>query len=149
MLYTKGSQHFKTRGHISQLLCQKGGQKHSKKIANRSFENVAKFQYLGRTITDQNCMHEEIKRGLSSGNACYHLVQSLLSPRLLSRNVKVKIFKIIILSVVLYGCEIWSLISREEHRLRVFEKKRCWEEYLDQRGISNGRMEKVAQWGAS
>jgi hypothetical protein len=44
-----------------------------------------------------------------------------LSSRLLSRNVKVKIHKTIILPVVLYGCETWSLTLREEHRLRVFE----------------------------
>jgi hypothetical protein len=46
-----------------------------------------------------------------------------LSSRLLSRNVKVKIYKTIILPVVLYGCEIWSLTLREEHRLRVFENR--------------------------
>jgi hypothetical protein len=44
-----------------------------------------------------------------------------LSSRLLSSNVKVKIYKPIILPVVLYGCETWSLTLREEHRLRVFE----------------------------
>jgi hypothetical protein len=50
-------------------------------------------------------------------------VQSLLSSRLLSRNVKVniRVYKTIILPVVLYGCETWSLTLREEHRLRVFE----------------------------
>jgi hypothetical protein len=48
---------------------------------------------------------------------------SLLSSRLLSRNVKVKIYKTIILPVVLYGCETWSLRLREEHRLRVFENR--------------------------
>jgi hypothetical protein len=82
---------------------------------------VAKFKYLGATLTDQICMHEDIKSRLNSGNACYHSVQSLLSSRLLSRNVKVKIYKTIILPVVLYGCETWSLTLREEHRLRVFE----------------------------
>jgi hypothetical protein len=46
-----------------------------------------------------------------------------LSSRLLSRNVKVKIYKTIILPVVLYGCETWSLAIREEHRLRVFENR--------------------------
>jgi hypothetical protein len=66
-------------------------------------------------------MQEEIKGRLKSGNACYHSVQSLLSSLLLSRNVKVKIYKTIILPVVLYGCETWSLVLREEHRLRVFE----------------------------
>jgi hypothetical protein len=68
-------------------------------------------------------MHKEIKSRLNSGNACYHSVQSLLSSRLLSRNVKVKIYKTIILRVVLYGCETWSLTLREEHRLRVFENR--------------------------
>jgi hypothetical protein len=46
-----------------------------------------------------------------------------LSSRLLSRNVKVKIYKTIIIPVVLYGCETWSLMLREEHRLRVFENR--------------------------
>jgi hypothetical protein len=102
---------------------QKIGQKHSIKTADRSFEDVAKFIYLGTTLTDKNCMHEEIKSRLNSGNACYHSVQSLLSSRLLSRNVKVKIHKTIILSAVLYGCETWSLTLREEGRLRVFENR--------------------------
>jgi hypothetical protein len=93
---------------------QKIGQKHSIKIANRSFEDVAKFKYLGTTLTDQNYMHKEIMSKLNSGNGCYHSVQSLLSSRLLSRNLKVKTYKTTILPVVLYGCETWSLTLREE-----------------------------------
>jgi hypothetical protein len=99
---------------------QKTGQKQGTKIANRSIEDVAKFKYLGTTLTDQNCTHEEINSRLNSGNACYHSVQNLLSSRLLSRNLKVKIYKTIILPVVLYGCETWSVTLGEKHRLRVF-----------------------------
>jgi hypothetical protein len=68
-------------------------------------------------------MQEEIKSRLNSGNSCYYLVQNLLSSRLLSRNVKIKIYKTIILPVVLYGCETWSLTLREKHRLGVFENR--------------------------
>jgi hypothetical protein len=53
------------------------------KIANRLFENVSQFKYLGTTVANRNLIQEEIKRRLNSGNACYHLVQSLLSSRLL------------------------------------------------------------------
>jgi hypothetical protein len=68
-------------------------------------------------------MHEENKSRPNSGNACYNSVQSLLSSCLLSRNVKVKIYKTIILPDILYGCETWSLTLREEQRLRVFENR--------------------------
>ena len=56
-----------------------------------------------------------------SGNACYHSVQNVLSSRLLSKNLKIKIYRTIILPIVLYGCETWSLTLREERKLRMFE----------------------------
>jgi hypothetical protein len=83
------------------------------KIGNRSFENVSQFKYLGMTVTNQNLIEEEVKRRLNSGNACYHSVQNLLSFHLLSRNVKVRIYKTVILPVILYGCEKWSLTLRK------------------------------------
>jgi hypothetical protein len=78
---------------------------------------------LGTTITNENLIQEEIKRKLNSGNACYHAVQKLLSSRLLSKNINIIIYKIIILPVVLYERETWSLTLKEEHRLRVFENR--------------------------
>jgi hypothetical protein len=68
-------------------------------------------------------IQEEIKRGLNSGNACYHSVQNLSSFRLLPKNVKIRIYNIIILPMVLYGCQTSSLTLREEYSLRVFEKR--------------------------
>jgi hypothetical protein len=84
---------------------------------------VSQFKYLGTTVTNQNLIQEEIKRRLNSGNEYYHSVQNLLSSRLLSKNVKVRIYKTIISLVVLYGCETWSLTVREEHKQRVFENR--------------------------
>jgi hypothetical protein len=102
---------------------QNAGQTREIKIGNRSFENVSNFKYLGTTVTNKNLIQGEIKRGLNSSNACYHSVQNLLSSRLLPKNVKVRIYKTLILSVVLYGCETWSLTVREEHKLRMFENR--------------------------
>jgi hypothetical protein len=51
-------------------------------------------------MRNQNCIREEIKSRLNSGNACYHAVHSLLSSGLLPKNVNIKIYKRIILSVV-------------------------------------------------
>jgi hypothetical protein len=73
------------------------------KIGNRSFESVSQFKYLGTTVTNQILIQEEIKRRLNSGNSCYHSVQNLLSFCLLSTNVKIRVYKTIILPVVLYG----------------------------------------------
>ena len=50
-------------------------------------------------------------------------MQNLLSSSLLSKNLKIKIYRNIILPVVLYGCETWLLTLREERRLRVFENR--------------------------
>ena len=88
-----------------------------------SFERVDEFKYLGTTLTNQNSIQEDIKSRLKSGNACYHSVQNILSSSLLSKNLKIKLYRIIILPVVLYGCETWSLTLREERRLGMFENR--------------------------
>ena len=78
-------------------------------------------KYLGTTLTNRKSILEEIKSRLRSRNACCHSVQNVLSSRLLSKNLKIKIYRTIILPVVLNGCETWSLTLREERKLRVFE----------------------------
>jgi len=102
---------------------QNAGRSHILRTDNSSFERVGEFRYLGTTLTNQNSSQEEIRSGLKSGNACCHSVQNLLSSSLLSKNLKIGISRTIILPVVLYGCETWSLTLREERRLRVFESR--------------------------
>jgi hypothetical protein len=102
---------------------QNSGQNRDIKIANRSFETVAQFKYWRTTITDQNLIKGEIKWRWNSDNACCHSVQNLLPSHLLSKNVTIRIYKTIILPVVLYAGENRSLTLREEHRLRVFENR--------------------------
>ena len=99
---------------------QNAGRIQSVRIDNSTFERVEGFKYLGTTLTNKNSIAEEIKSRLRSGNACYNSVQNL-SSRLLFKNLKIKMYRTIILPVVLYGCEAWSLTLREERKLRVFE----------------------------
>jgi hypothetical protein len=72
---------------------------------NKSFERVEEFKYLGATLTNLTSIHEEIKSRLKSGNASYHSVQNLFSSRLLSKDTRIRVYRTIILPVVLYGCE--------------------------------------------
>jgi len=92
---------------------QNPGQNQNIKNDNKCFERVEQFKYLGTIIMNQ----KEIKCSLKSGNACCHSVQNLLSSSLLSKNIKIKIYRTIILPVVLYGCHTWSLTLRDECRL--------------------------------
>ena len=84
---------------------------------------MEEFEYLGTILTNQNSIQKEIKRRLKSGIACYNSVHNLLSFSLLSKILKIKIHRNIILTLVLYGCKTWSLTLREERRLRVFENR--------------------------
>ena len=79
---------------------QSAGQNHNINIVNESLERVEQFKYLGTTLTKQNSIQEEIKRRLKSGNACYHAVHNLFPLNLLSKNIKIKIYKTISLPVV-------------------------------------------------
>jgi len=91
------------------------------RIDNSTFERLEDIKYLGTNLINQNSFAEEIKSRLRSGSACYHSVQNLLSSRWLTKNLKINIYRNIILPVVLYGCQIWSLTLRKERKLRLFE----------------------------
>jgi hypothetical protein len=84
---------------------------------------VTAFCSLLTNLTNKNYIQEEIKGRLKSGNACYYSVQNLLYFSVLFKNIKIKIYRTIILPVLLYGCGTWSLTLREESKLRVFENR--------------------------
>ena len=70
---------------------QNAGRNNSVRNDNSTFERVEVFIYLGTTLTNQTSIVEEIKGRLRSGSACYHSVQNVLSSRLQSKNLKIKI----------------------------------------------------------
>jgi hypothetical protein len=96
---------------------------HNIEIDSKSFERMEQFRYFGAALANQNSVHEETKSKLKSGNACYQSAQNLLPSSSLSKNIKITIYRTIILSVVLYGSGAWSVTLREERRLRVFERR--------------------------
>ena len=84
---------------------------------------IWKSLHLEVTVTNTNDLREEIKRRISLGNESYYSLEKISQSGRLSKKLKVHAYKTIILPVVFYGCEAWSLTLREEHRLRVFENK--------------------------
>jgi len=83
----------------------------------------ATVQIFGNNLNKSKFYSEEIKSRLKSVNACYHFMQNLLSSGLLSKNLMIKIHRTVILPVVLYGCETWSLTLRMERKVRLFETR--------------------------
>jgi hypothetical protein len=75
---------------------QNAGRSNTSELGNKSFERMEQLKYLENPLNNQNCMQEEIKSRLRSGNACYHLVQNLMSSSLLFKHVKIKIYRTII-----------------------------------------------------
>ena len=78
------------------------------KVGNNYYETVRTFN--DNLVTIQNSIQNEINCGIKAGNSCYYPVQKRLSSG--TKNLKIKIYKTIILPVVLYGCETRSLTLR-------------------------------------
>jgi len=82
-------------------------------------EVIETFKYYRAYVISKN----EATDRLISGNACFYSVQKLLTSRFISRKMKLKIYRTVILPVILSGCESWSTTLADEHKLRVFENK--------------------------
>jgi hypothetical protein len=93
-------------------------------------------------LTDQSCIHKEVKSRINSGNACYNSVQSLLSSRLVCKNSKYKIYETIILPVVLYGCETLVSHTKGQAQIEGSREQSAENNILNLAGGSGGRLEK-------
>jgi hypothetical protein len=93
------------------------------KIDNNSFVKSGRVQILGNNFNKTNSIQEEIKSRLESENVRSYLVQNILPSILFFKNLKIKIYRTIILPVILFECESWSLIMKEEPRLRLSESR--------------------------
>jgi hypothetical protein len=103
---------------VSRSECRKN---HNVKTYNKFFERVRDFKYLEMTLLNPNSIQEGIKSIWNSRNTGHLSGQNIFFSSLLFKNLKIKIYRTVILPVVLYGCETWSLTVREKYRLRVFE----------------------------
>ena len=92
---------------------------------------------------NQNSIQEETESRLKSGNACYHSVQNPLSSSLLFKNLKIEIYRTIILPVVVYGSATWLLTLREECRMKVFENRVLRRIFGPKRGKVRGKWRKL------
>jgi UDP-galactopyranose mutase len=81
------------------------------KNGNSSSERVEEFTYLGTTLTYQSSIQEEITSSLKAGNACYYSVQNLLSSSLLSKNLKIEVYRTINLPVFCMGVNLVARIK--------------------------------------
>jgi hypothetical protein len=105
----------------------RNAEQHCGEYQTPSSQQLARLMMAYVDVSSPECTAKSIEtianKFFVPGNNLCHSVQNLLSSRLLSININIRIYKNIILPVVLYGCETWSLTLREEHRLRVSENK--------------------------
>jgi hypothetical protein len=97
-------------------------QNHNMKDGNKSCEVMAKFKYLG-TKKLELCSRINLSADCNSENDCHYLIQNSLSSCSLSQNTKTKLYRTVILPVVLYWCETWSLTLKKCHRLSVLKNR--------------------------
>jgi len=90
---------------------QNAGQSYSIEIDNSAFERVEQFEYLGTTLMNQNSIQEEIKSSLKSGNACDHSVQNLVPSNVLSRSVKIKMYRTQSYNFACCFAWVWNLVT--------------------------------------
>lgn len=92
-------------------------------IGTDEFEVVSEFTYLGSSVNSQNNITEEIKRRILLANRTLFGLSRVLRSRFIRRGTKMNIYKTLILPVLMYGCEAWTLSEADQQLLMVFERK--------------------------
>jgi hypothetical protein len=113
-------------------------QNYDVKIANRSFENMSQFKYLGRIVTDQ----EEIKRRLNCCNIATVQSGTFCLVVCCLKNVMLRIYKTVVLSAILYECRTWSLTLRDKRRCMMCEN-RVLRRIFSSKGLSDKKAEET------
>jgi len=97
-------------------------QNHNIMVGNKSFERVEQSRYLGTTITNKFAFRKKLRVDWMQGMLAI-IGRRIFCLLVCYPSIKIKIFRAVILPVVLYGCESWALTLREARRLRMFENK--------------------------
>jgi RNAse (barnase) inhibitor barstar len=92
-------------------------------VGGFTFERVSNFKYLGVDVNQQANSHEEIKRRITAGNKSYFALVPVFKSRLISKNTKIRLYKVLIRPIVLYACGAWASTKSDEKRLLLFERK--------------------------
>jgi len=89
-------------------------------IGNYMFKRVDNFKYLGTTVNKMNNRSVEVNARLIMANRAYYGLQNHMKSRIISRNIKILLYKTSIRPVLTYGAETWVLSKQDEHRLSIF-----------------------------
>jgi len=92
-------------------------------VGGFTFERVSIFKYLGVDVNQQANSHKEIKRRITTGNKSYFALVPVFKSRLISKNTKKGLYKVLIRPIVLYACGAWATIKSDEKRLLLFERR--------------------------
>jgi len=103
-------------------MTQNQNQWQRRNVCNKSFENASEFKHLRTTVTNTNDIYDEISRRINSRKFVIIWFKNHFLSHPLSKMLKIRVYKTIVLLLVLYRCEMWSATLREKYKLQVSEQ---------------------------
>jgi len=110
-------------------------------VGDMTFEKVPNFKYLGVDVNESANSHEEINHRIIAGNKCYFSLVPLFKSKLLSRRTKIRIYKALVKSIVLYTCGVWASTKIDEKKM-TFERKILWRIFGPKNNTENNEYER-------